>query len=199
MFVFKKESLYYSPQWLYQFTFPPTVQGAKQGHQADLQFFRSHFFSGVKNRNWVKKEESKLFLRLWTQLSGKESGHISSRGEKKPGTRISGQKVVEHFLLLFYKNGRFLTWSSMLKRGKCPGMQEVLWTAGVRVSERRAWFEWARTSFLSEQSGISPGQSLCVPQGSQQRENMGYKVRKKQKNSNSKRCPIADQLDHFLN
>ena len=154
------------------------MQGAKQGHQADLQFFRSHFSSGVKNRNWVKKEVSKLFPRLWTQLSGKESGRISSIGEK-PGTRISGQKVAAHFLLLFYLNGRFLTWSSMLKRGKCPGTQEVLWTAGAHVSERRAWFEWARTSFLSEQSGISPRQSLCVPQGSQQRENMGYKVRKK--------------------
>ena len=99
-----------------------------------MQFLRSHFCSGVQNRNLVKKEVSKLFPRLWTQLSGKESGHISSRGEKKPGTKISGQKVVEHFLLLFYTNGRFPTWSSHVKK------REVSWDAIGPIDCRHSYF-----------------------------------------------------------
>lgn len=84
-----------------------------------FSFFSFSFFcSGVQDQNWIKKEVNKLFPRLWTSLSGKESGYISRSWEEKPVTRIMGPKVLKHFLLLFYKNLRFLAWSPQFGKSK---------------------------------------------------------------------------------
>ena len=141
-----------------------------------------------------------MFPRLWTHLSGKESGHLSSSEKKKPETEITGQNVFEPFLPLFYKIFGFLAQNPLVGKRE----EELPVTVGP------AWTPFCLQVFLfQEEPGLNkPGFPSML--GSE--DSLPGSLSVSLKNLNKERtrsvkpdhltsnpCPTAEQLDNFLN
>lgn len=158
-------------------------------------FFRSHFYSGEQNRNVNKERSQQMFPRLWTHLSGKESGHLSSSEKKKSPTEIIGQNVFEHFLPLFYKILGFLAQS--LHIGKRE--EELPIIAGPADC---AWTPPCLQVFLfqEEPGQNNPGLPSMLGSLSVSLKNLNKKRTWSVElgHPTSKSCPTAEQLDNFF-